>query len=108
MLHRFSREVTFFQKIKNIDYILLASLLILSILSVLTMYSTDGGEVLFHTKSHFLKLIIFFPMMIGSLSPLITTVNQTLAFSCNSTSPMTAAFGAIKFDPLYFGACSPS
>ena len=65
MLHRFSREVTFFQKIKNIDYILLGSLLILSILSVLTMYSTDGGEVLFHTKSHFLKLIIFFPMMIG-------------------------------------------
>ena len=65
MLNRFSREITFFQKIKNIDYILLGSLLILSILSVLTMYSTDGGEVLFHTKSHFLKLIIFFPMMIA-------------------------------------------
>ena len=65
MLNRFSREITFFQKIKNIDYILLGSLLILSILSVLTMYSTDGGEILFHTKSHFLKLIIFFPMMIA-------------------------------------------
>jgi rod shape determining protein RodA len=28
------------------------------------MYSTDGGEVLFHTKSHFLKLIIFTLMML--------------------------------------------
>ena len=28
------------------------------------MYSTDGGEVLYHTKSHFMKLIIFFPLMI--------------------------------------------
>tara|TARA_B100001057_G_scaffold467184_1_gene525075 strand:+ start:59 stop:1069 length:1011 start_codon:yes stop_codon:yes gene_type:complete len=28
------------------------------------MYSTDGGEILYHTKSHFIKLIIFFFMMI--------------------------------------------
>ena len=28
------------------------------------MYSTDGGEILFHTKSHFSKLAVFFPMMI--------------------------------------------
>jgi rod shape determining protein RodA len=28
------------------------------------MYSTDGGKILFHTKSHFIKLIIFTFMMI--------------------------------------------
>jgi len=28
------------------------------------MYSTDGGEILFHSKSHIFKFLIFFPMMI--------------------------------------------
>ena len=28
------------------------------------MYSTDGGEILFHTKSHTIKFLIFFLMMI--------------------------------------------
>jgi len=28
------------------------------------MYSTDGGEILFHTKSHVAKFLIFFPLMI--------------------------------------------
>ena len=28
------------------------------------MYSTDGGEILFHTKSHFLKFIVFSSLMI--------------------------------------------
>jgi rod shape determining protein RodA len=28
------------------------------------MYSTDGGELLFHTKSHMIKFLLFFPMMI--------------------------------------------
>ena len=28
------------------------------------MYSTDGGEILFHSKSHISKFLIFFIMMI--------------------------------------------
>jgi rod shape determining protein RodA len=28
------------------------------------MYSTDGGQILFHTRSHITKFLIFFPMMI--------------------------------------------
>merc|ERR1711965_670311 len=28
------------------------------------MYSTDGGEILYHTKSHFIKLIVFFSLML--------------------------------------------
>ena len=60
----FNSQITFFQKLKNFDFILLTCILLLSIISSLTMYSTDGGEFLFHTKSHVVKLLIFFPMMI--------------------------------------------
>jgi len=61
---RLSNEITLFQKIKNLDYILLVSVILLSVLSVFVMYSTDGGEILFHTKNHFVKLAVFFPLMI--------------------------------------------
>jgi len=61
---RLNYELTFWQKIKELDYILLTSVFLLSILSLFVMYSTDGGEILFHTKSHFSKIIIFFPLMI--------------------------------------------
>ena len=54
----------FFQKFKNFDYILLTCILLLSFISLTTMYSTDGGKILFHTKSHFIKLIIFTLMML--------------------------------------------
>ena len=53
-----------FQKFKNFDYILLACILLLGFISLATMYSTDGGKILFHTKSHFTKLIIFTIMML--------------------------------------------
>ena len=61
---RLNNEITLFQKIKNLDYILLISVILLSALSVFVMYSTDGGEILFHTKNHFVKLVVFFPLMI--------------------------------------------
>jgi rod shape determining protein RodA len=61
---RLNSDQSFFQKIKNLDYILLLSILVLSILSVFIMYSTDGGEFLYHTKSHLTKLVIFFVMML--------------------------------------------
>ena len=61
--NRLNSDLSFFQKIKEIDYILLICIIILSFISLLVMYSTDGGEVLYHTKSHFIKLIIFFPLM---------------------------------------------
>ncbi len=61
---RLNNDITLFQKIKNLDYILLISVILLSVLSVFVMYSTDGGEILFHTKNHFVKLAVFFPLMI--------------------------------------------
>ena len=62
--HSLNSDLSFFQKVKELDYILLISILILSFVSLSVMYSTDGGEILYHTKSHFSKLAIFFPLMI--------------------------------------------
>ena len=59
-----SNNFNIIQKFKNFDYILLVCILLLGFISLSTMYSTDGGKILFHTKSHFTKLIIFTSMMI--------------------------------------------
>ncbi len=61
---RLNNEITLVQKIKNLDYILILSIVFLSLISVFVMYSTDGGEILFHTKNHFVKLVVFLPLMI--------------------------------------------
>ena len=60
----FNTQITFFQKLRNFDYILLTCILLLGLISIMSMYSTDGGEILFHSKSHILKFLIFFTMMI--------------------------------------------
>ena len=57
-------ELTFIQKVKKLDFVLLFSIIILSIISLMVMYSTDGGEILYHTKNHTLRFCIFFTMMI--------------------------------------------
>ena len=60
----FNTQPTFFQKLRNFDYILLTCILLLGLISAFSMYSTDGGEILFHSKSHISKFLIFFIMMI--------------------------------------------
>ena len=47
-------------KIFSIDYILVFSILILGIISMFAMYSTDGGEFKYHTNSHILRFFVFF------------------------------------------------
>ena len=59
-----NNQLSFGQKIRNLDYILIICILLLGFISSLSMYSTDGGEFLFHTKSHIIKFLVFFPMMI--------------------------------------------
>ena len=65
-----------FQKIKNFDLVLLFCILLLGFISLATIYSTDGGEILFHTKSHFSKFVIFTFLMI-----LISLLNIKIWFS---------------------------
>ena len=64
---RFNNKNNFFQKFGNLDYVLLSCLLILGFISLATMYSTDGGEILFHTRSHFIKFIVLVSYFFESL-----------------------------------------
>ena len=106
----------FIQKFKNFDYILLVCILMLGFISLTTMYSTDGGKILFHTKSHFIKLIIFTFMMlvisfinikfwffIGYLSYLVVVglLVWTYVFGVSSS-------GSQRWIDLYFINLQPS
>ncbi len=51
-------------KIFSLDYILIISVLLLGIISMFAMYSTDGGEFNYHTKSHILRFSVFFMMFL--------------------------------------------
>ena len=60
----YSDQLTFFQKLRSIDFVLLFCIVTIGAISIFAMYSTDGGEVLYHTKNHFLRFSIFFSLMI--------------------------------------------
>ena len=47
-------------KILSLDYVLVISILVLGIVSMFAMYSTDGGEFKYHTNSHILRFFVFF------------------------------------------------
>ena len=51
-------------KILSIDYTLVFTVFILGIVSILAMYSTDGGEFKYHTNSHILRFFVFFSMFL--------------------------------------------
>ena len=55
-------SLNFKDKLLSIDYVLVFSVLVLGIVSMLAMYSTDGGEFKYHTKSHIIRFFIFFLM----------------------------------------------
>ena len=49
----YTNRLTFFQKIRSIDLILIFCVLILGGISIFAMYSSEGGQMLYYTKSHF-------------------------------------------------------
>ena len=94
--NRLNKKNNFFQKIKDLDFILLLSILLLGFISLATMYSTDGGELLFHTKSHFSKFIIFTLLML-----FISFFNIKFWFSLGYLSYLGII--AMLFWTMYFG-----
>ena len=60
----FTNQQTFFQKLRSIDYLLLICILLVGSISCFAMYSTDGGDYLYHTQSHIIRFATFFIMMI--------------------------------------------
>jgi|TARA_B100001741_G_C16549819_1_gene598723 rod shape determining protein RodA len=51
-------------KIFSLDLVLVSCILILGIISFFAMYSTDGGEFAYHTKSHIVRFFVFFFLFI--------------------------------------------
>ncbi len=57
-------RLSFTDKILSVDFTLFFSVLILGIISFFAMYSTDGGEFAYHTKSHIVRFFVFFGLFI--------------------------------------------
>ena len=51
-------HLTLRDKILSLDYVLFFSILAIGIISFFAMYSTDGGEFAYHTKSHIIRFFI--------------------------------------------------
>ncbi len=112
----YSEQLTFFQKLRSFDFILIFCVLCLGIISNLSMYSTDGGEFLYHSKSHLIRFITFFSMMIilsfVSLRFWHTTAYLfyiiTLGFLIWASMYGITASGSQRWVNLYFINLQPS
>ena len=112
----YSDQYTFFQKLRSFDFILIFCILCLGVVSNLSMYSTDGGQFLYHSKSHFVRFVTFFSMMIilsfinlrfwHSTAYLFYTV--TLAFLIWASIYGITASGSQRWINLYFINLQPS
>ena len=52
-------HLTLRDKLFSLDLVLVISMLLLGIVSIFAMYSTDGGQFSYHTKSHILRFLLF-------------------------------------------------
>ncbi|MDA9752132.1 rod shape-determining protein RodA [Candidatus Pelagibacter sp.] len=59
-----TRNYTFFEKLKSVDYFLILIVMLIGAVSVFAIYSTESGEFSFYTKNHLLRLIVFFGMFL--------------------------------------------
>ena len=62
--HIYSNQLTFFQKVRSLDILLIISILVLGIIGVISMYSSEGGQFSYHTKSHIIRFTVFFSLML--------------------------------------------
>jgi len=60
----YSDQLTFFQKVRSFDIWLILSVLVLGIVGIISMYSSEGGEFLYYTKGHFIRFVLFFSLML--------------------------------------------
>ena len=56
--------LSFRDKLFSLDYVLICSVLFIGIASMFAMYSTDGGEFNYHTKSHIIRFVVFFSLFL--------------------------------------------
>ncbi len=110
-------EVSFFQKVKSMDFYLLISIIILGGISILAMYSTDISDGNFyHSFNHALRFGIFFSLML-----ILSFINIKYYFSLGiifyililillvaATFFGTTAQGSQRWINLYFINLQPS
>ena len=60
----YSGELTFFQKLRSFDYLLMMCVLFIGIISTFSMYASEGGQFLYYTKSHLIRFSVFFLLML--------------------------------------------
>ena len=60
----YTNQLTFFQKVRSLDVLLIISVLVLGIIGVISMYSSEGGQFSYHTKSHIIRFTVFFSLML--------------------------------------------
>ena len=60
----YTEQLTFFQKFKSLDFWLILCVLILGAIGIISMYSSEGGDFLYYTKSHIIRFTVFFVMML--------------------------------------------
>ena len=60
----YSDQLTFFQKVRSFDIWLILSVLALGTIGTIAMYSSDGGQFSYHTKSHIIRFSVFFSLML--------------------------------------------
>ena len=86
-------------KIFFLDPVLVSSVLLIGIISFFAMYSTDGGEFAYHTKSHIVRFFIFFFLFF-----VISFIN--LSFWYNSAIFIYLAVLILLILVKYFGLTS--
>ncbi len=59
-------EISFFQKVRSLDFYLLISIILVGAISFVVMYSTDiSDKTFYHTYNHILRFSIFFILMLA-------------------------------------------
>ena len=92
----YSGQSTFFEKLKSVDFLLILIVVIIGVVSCFAMYSTDGGNVLYYTKSHIIRFGIFFLLFLV-MSFIHTRIWHTLGYIFYAISLFMLAWA------LYFG-----
>ena len=111
-----TRNYSFFEKLKSVDYFLILIIILIGVISVFAIYSTERGEFSFYTKNHLLRLLVFFGMFLVLSFVRITFWYKNAYFFytvCVSLLFVTLFFGLMasgsrRWLDLYFLNLQPS
>ncbi len=111
-----TRNYSFFEKLKSVDYFLILIIILIGVISVFAIYSTERGEFSFYTKNHLLRLLVFFGLFLVLSFVRITFWYKNAYFFytvCVSLLFITLFFGLMasgsrRWLDLYFLNLQPS